>query len=42
MTGRYRLGMRLWLLGVALVVLLVIGLVVQSTASFDPGGVLGT
>jgi hypothetical protein len=30
MNGRYRLGLRLWLLGVVLVVLLVIGVIVQS------------
>lgn len=42
MTSRYGLGRRLWLLGLALLALLLIGLIVQSIAGFDPGGVLGT
>ena len=41
MTSRYRLGRRLWLFGLALVVLLVIGIAIQWIANPEPGGLLG-
>ena len=41
MASRYRFGRRLWFFGFALLVLLLIGIVMQSTASFEPGGLFG-
>lgn len=37
----YRLGARLWLFGVVLVVLLVVALIVQAGIQLDPGGATG-
>jgi hypothetical protein len=41
MASRYRLGRRLWLFILALLVLLLAGVIVQSTAGLEPGGLLG-
>lgn len=41
MAHGYRLGARIWLLGLALVILLVVGLIVQAGIPFDLGGASG-